>query len=127
MLNSFKLERSTNLVPYIHFHYTLFQERVTSALFFPTLSTLSVLSDRCHKNVWACLSNRKPPSLLHLLSTVRKVASSSAREMALVKFTGRAFLVQSKWAIRRCHQFQCMPVATETEVERLFSRILLNI
>lgn len=27
---------------------------------------------------------------------------------------------QSKWVIRRCHQFQCMPVATETEVERFF-------
>lgn len=51
----------------------------------------------------------------------------SAREMALAKFTGKVFLVQSKWAITRCHQFECMPVATETEAERLFSRILLNI
>jgi len=37
------------------------------------------------------------------------------------------FSAVSKWAIRRCHQFQCMPVARETEVERLFSRIPLNI
>lgn len=48
----------------------------------------------------------------------------SEREAALAWFTGGgggwAGGLRAKWAIRRCHQFQCMPVATETEVERFF-------
>lgn len=76
---------------------------------------------------WHVGENGHPPCRPSVSPLLWESASSFCEENGIGRVHWEAFLVQSKWAIRRCHQFQCMPVATETEVERLFSRILLNI